>query len=224
MGLSARRLDHALGVHGVGHLQEARDVRAGLEVAFLAVFLGGVCHVVVDVDHDALELGVDLLGGPAQALGVLAHLQGGGGHAAGVGGLRGPKEHARGLQGLDAFHHGGHIRALGDAPAAVLDQGLGGLEADLILGGAGQRDVAGDGPDAGAAHVVLGVGMGVHILLDAAAAHQLDLLHAVQIDAVLVVDVAVGIAHGHDLRAQLGGLLVGEDGHVARAGDHHGPR
>ena len=96
------------------------------------------------------------------------------------------------------------------------------VQADLVLGGAGQGDVAGNGPDAGAALVVFGVRVGVHVLLDAAALDLLDLLDASQVDAVPVVDVAVGIAHGHDLAAQLGGLFIGVDGHVAGAGDDHG--
>ena len=60
------------------------------------------------------------------------------------------------------------------------------------------------------------------VLLDAAALHFLDLLDHVQLDAVLVVDVAVGVAHGDHLRAHLRGLFTGIDGHVAAAADHHG--
>ena len=65
-------------------------------------------------------------------------------------------------------------------------------------------------------------GMIGHVFLDAAAAHFLDLLNSVQVDAVFVDDVAVGIAHRDYLAAQLGSLLVGVDGHVARAGHDHG--
>ena len=36
------------------------------------------------------------------------------------------------------------------------------------------------------------------------------------------MDIAVGVAHGDDLGAQLRGLLAGEDRHVAGAGDDHG--
>ena len=64
-------------------------------------------------------------------------------------------------------------------------------------------------------------GNGGHILLDAAPVAQLDVLHHVQVDTLGVVDVAVGVAEGHDFRAQLRGLLAGEDGHVAAAGDDH---
>ena len=47
----------------------------------------------------------------------------------------------------------------------------------------------------------------------------LDLLNDLVIDAVLIDDIAVGVAHGDDLGAQLGGLLVGVDGHIAGTGD-----
>ena len=64
--------------------------------------------------------------------------------------------------------------------------------------------------------------MGLGVLLDTAAADFLQILDVGQINAVGVVDVAVGVGHGDDLAAQLGGLLVGVGGHVAGAGDDHG--
>ncbi len=64
--------------------------------------------------------------------------------------------------------------------------------------------------------------MGLGVLLDAAAAHFLEVLDVSQIDAVGVVDVAVGVGHGDHLGAQLGRLFAGVDGHVAGAGDDHG--
>ena len=62
--------------------------------------------------------------------------------------------------------------------------------------------------------------MGFGVLADAAAANFLDLLDAVEVDAVRIVDVTVGIGERDDLRAQLGRLFAGVDGHVAGAGDH----
>ena len=70
--------------------------------------------------------------------------------------------------------------------------------------------------------MVLRPGLALGILLDAAPLDLLDLLDQGQVNAVLVVDIAVGVGHGHHLAAQLGGLLAGVDGHVARAGDNHG--
>ena len=49
----------------------------------------GVGALAVDVLHDLLQLSVHRLKGPVQALAVLAHLQAGDSHAAGVGSLEG---------------------------------------------------------------------------------------------------------------------------------------
>ena len=70
--------------------------------------------------------------------------------------------------------------------------------------------------------MILAAGHAGHVLLDAAALHFLDLLDHVKVHAVGIVDIAVGVAHGDDLAAQLGDLLVGVDGHVATAADDHG--
>ena len=58
-----------------------------------------------------------------------------------------------------------------------------------------------------------------HILPDALALHLLQLLHQRQVDAVGVVDKAVGVGHGDHLGAQGRGLFAGVDGHIAGAGD-----
>ena len=81
-----------LGLHGVGDLDEASDVGAGhergqLALGVLDVLLGGLEAVVEAVLHDGLQLLVDLLGGPADALRVLRHLETRNGDASGVGGL-----------------------------------------------------------------------------------------------------------------------------------------
>ena len=64
--------------------------------------------------------------------------------------------------------------------------------------------------------------MGLSILLDAAAADFLQVLDVGQVDAVGVVNIAVGVGHGDDLGAQLGSLLTGVDSDIAGAGDDHG--
>ena len=69
--------------------------------------------------------------------------------------------------------------------------------------------------------MVLRARLAVCIHLDAGPLHLFNLLDQVQVDAVLVIDIAVGVGHGHHLAPQLGGLLTGVDGHVARAGDNH---
>ena len=100
--------------------------------------------------HDALQLGIDLFKGPAQALGVLAHLQTGGGHAACVGSLCRSVQDAVGQVDLDGLRGAGHVGTLAHDGAATLHQSLSGLLVDLVLGCAGQGDVAGDSPDLGA--------------------------------------------------------------------------
>ena len=49
---------------------------------------------------------------------------------------------------LDAVRLGGHVGAFGDQLAAVLDQRLGVVAADLVLGGRRERAVALDAPRA----------------------------------------------------------------------------
>lgn len=176
---------------------------------------------MVDVGHDVVELLVHFLEGPAQAHGVLAHLQTGGGYAAGIGSLSGSKQHTVLLEPGNRLGGGGHIGTLGHGEAAVLHQSLGALQGQLVLGGAGEGNAAGNGPDALAALVILGGGDIIQVGLNAVPLDLLDLLDDLVVDAVLVHDVAVGVAHGDDLAAQLGSLLVGVDGHVAGAGDHH---
>ena len=94
---------------------------------------------------------------------------------------------------LEAGHglgSGGHVSAFGHGEAAIGHQSLGTLQIQLVLGGAGQSDVTGDGPDALAALHVLGGGNVVQIGLDALALDFLDLLDDLVINAVGIVDVA----------------------------------
>ena len=173
-----------------------------------------------DTHHDTLELPVHFLEGPAQALGVLAHLQSGGGHAAGVGGLAGQEVDAFFLEVLGGIQRGGHIGTLADGETAVGHQGLGILQQQLVLSGAGQGNIALDGPHA-LALVVDGIGTGLGVLRQTG---PLDLLHFDQggyVNAVGIVDPAGGIGAGNGLGTQLPGLLNGVGGYVAGTGDGH---
>ena len=88
----------------------------------------------------------------------------------------------------------------------------------FVLRGAGQGDVAGHVPD-GAVLVVLGLGMLIDVLLDALALDFLEALDGLEIHAVLVVDPAVGIAHGDDFAASCVTFSFGINGYVARTGN-----
>ena len=213
------RSDEALCEHDLGDLAERRDVRAGDEVVRICVFLRVLLRAFVDVLHDALEFRVDLLERPLQALGILCHLEGRDGDAAGVRGLGWRKEDLVLLEVGDGIERGRHVRALADGLDSVRDERLRAVEVDLALRRARQCDVALDRPDALAALVVLRLGMRLDIFLDAAAAHLLDFLDGVEVDTVRIVDVAIRVGAGYDLRAEALRLLDGVLGDVARAGD-----
>ena len=70
--------------------------------------------------------------------------------------------------------------------------------------------------------MVLGRWLRINILLDAAAAHFLDLLHESQVDAVLVIYIAVGIGACHNLGTEFLSLLNSISSNVAGAGDNNG--
>ena len=55
--------DPALCLHGGGDFLEAREVRAGKQVAFDAIALGGLLCLRVAAVHDALQALVDFLEG-----------------------------------------------------------------------------------------------------------------------------------------------------------------
>ena len=91
--LSLLYLHYSLRHHCVGDFEEACDVRADNEVVLVSVFLCGVCHVVIDIYHNVVELVIDLFKRPADARAVLAHLERGGRDAARVCRLAGGKEY-----------------------------------------------------------------------------------------------------------------------------------
>ena len=97
------------------------------------------------------------------SLGVRAHLEGGDGDAAGVGGLARAECDALLDQVVGRLAGGGHVGALAHHLAATGDELLGVLEEQLVLRGAGKRDVARFGPHA-AALVVLAAGMRLGVL------------------------------------------------------------
>ena len=91
----------------------------------------------------------------------------------------------------------------------------------LVLRGAGQRDVALDAPHP-AALVIFAVRTIGLVLGQACTLDLLDLLERRHVDTVRIVHPAGGIADGHDLRAQLLRFFDRIDRHVARTADSDG--
>src|SRR5699024_10285338 len=155
---------------------------------------------------------------PRIAARVLLHLERAGRDAAGVRGLAGRvgdlglAEHGHGLGGA------GHVRALGHGEHAVLDQGAGVAGAELVLRRGRDRDVGRDVPDAAALDEAGALAAALGVLVDAAALDLLDLLEQVEVDAVLVDDVAGGVRGGDRGAAELAGLLDRVERNVAGAG------
>ena len=181
-----------LGHHGLGHLEEACDIRADHEIAGLAALDRGVIAGLVDALHDAVQLLVDLVEAPGQAHGVLAHLQAGGGNTARVGGLAGAVQQTRALDEGNGLGRQGHVRALEDRDAAVVDEGLRALCVHLVLARAGMRDVALDVPDVLAALDIPGAGDLISVDGDTGPSLLLDVEELGQVDAVGIVDIALG--------------------------------
>ena len=199
----------------------ARDVGARDVVALLAEGLCGLVGVVVDRLHDALELLVDLRRAPAEALGVLRHLQARRRHAAGVGRLARAVEDLRLHELVDGLERGRHVRALADDLDAVLEQRVRVLAVELVLAGARERAVHRHGPRA-AVLVELDALLALRELGELAALHLLELLHLVDEvlrHAALHVDPAGAVGEGDGLGAELDELLRGVLRDVAGAGD-----
>merc|ERR1719162_2493309 len=203
----------ALGQHGVGHLDEAGNVGPRHVVALLAVKGRGVEGFLVEVRHDGVEPPVDLLARPGEAERVLRHLEAGDRDAARVGRLARSEEHLLRLQVRHRLGGARHVRALAD----------GGLAVHLVLGGAREGDVGLDRPDPLAPGGVLGLGVLLDVLGDAAALHGLevdDVGELLAVDAVHVGDVAAGVGHGDALATEVDHLLAGVGRDVAGAGEH----
>ena len=170
--------------------------------------------------HDALELGVHLLARPGHALGVLAHLQAGRRHAAGVRRLARREQHLGLEEGLDGFRSGRHVRAFAHEDDAMLDEVGGVLVVQLVLTRAGERAVqlVRNLPRIRALEELAGLRqLGKLAALDRLEVHDgLDQFLRV---AFLHVERAGTVGKRHDLRAEAHELLGGERGDVAGTGN-----
>lgn len=229
-------------LHGLDNLGETSNVATGnqrRQDTLLGgdVLLGGVKTVLEAVLHDALEAGIDLLGGPIDPSRVLGHLQTGDGDTTGVGGLAGGVPDGGGagvglavsLEDIDGILGGTHVGTLGEELAAGGDQGLGLVTRDLVLGrgGKGNVDAADDvGPGAGAGDVLeLGGESGLVDELGDLLAINLDGGDGVDLlgseAALLAVEDQGALAVGQrdDGATELDDFESGVLGNVAGAGD-----
>ncbi|MPN60444.1 hypothetical protein SDC9_208172 [bioreactor metagenome] len=69
--------------------------------------------------------------------------------------------------------------------------------------------------------MILGIRTIADIIADASALDFLDILNGVKIDAILIVNPAVGIAQSDNLGAKSLGFFGCVDGDVARTGNNH---
>ena len=83
-----------------------------------------------------------------------------------------------------------------------MEKNLSRFAVDLVLGCTRQSNVTLDGPDALAAFSIGSTFYAVYIFLDASAFYFLDLLYNVQLDAVRIIDVAVGVRQCNNLCTQ----------------------
>ena len=188
----------------------------------MTVLLRGAQGVRHDIFHDLLELGINLVEGPAQTIRVLAHLQAGNRHATGIGGLCGAVQQFRALIHGDGLRRAGHIRAFAHDRAAVVHQRAGGFAVDLVLCGARQRDIARNRPHATAVVMIFGSGHAFGVFLDTATMTELDILDDIKLDALGIVHVSARIRAGDHLRAQTLRLLNRENRDIAGTGNNHG--
>ena len=132
----------------VGDLEEAGDVGAVHVVARRAVFFGGLVRqfswmlIMMLCRRSSTSSRVQL-----RRSEFWRHFEAGNRDAAGVGSLAGAVEDLALEEDVDRLGSRRHVRALGDAVAAVLDQVVGVFDVDLVLGGAGQGNVALDLPE-----------------------------------------------------------------------------
>ena len=192
----------------------------------MAISTSGLIHVVEHIAHELLELAVDLLEGPGEVLGVLAHLEAGNQHATGIGRLAGHERDAVLQEVLSRLERRRHVRTLSNDLAAVCHERLCILEGERVLTSARQRDVARKLPHAASIALVPdGTGTLVdihgeaHALVVPGALLIVDVLEHPVVDTRLVLDPALGVGSGDYGTPKLSDLLDSVDGDVTRAMD-----
>ena len=117
--------DNPLCHHSVNNLLKSCDIGASNIVACYAVAFGSVISLGKNIDHDTLQLGINLIKGPGKPLAVLAHFQSRGGNTAGIRSLTRHKQHVIGQEEVSSLSGGWHIGTFCHGEAAIGLQGFG---------------------------------------------------------------------------------------------------
>lgn len=229
-------------LHGLSNLGEASNVGTSDQGRQGAsggsdILLGGSQTVLEAVLHDALQAGINLLGGPVDASRVLSHLKTRDSDTTSVGGLTGGVPDSGGtgvsltvgLEDIDGILSGTHVGALGDELAASSDESLSLVTGDLVLGSGGESDVdaAGDvGPGAGTGDVLElgsegggGGELGDLLALDLDGGDLVDLLWGEGALLRVEEESTLGVGERDDGATKLNDLQSGVLGDVAGSGD-----
>ena len=99
-----------------------------------------------DINHDGLQLCINLFEGPGKSLTVLAHLQSGGSNTTCIGCFAGAEQNAVLLEVLGSFHGGRHVSALCYSEYAVSNQLFCILQIQFVLGCTGKSYITLHGP------------------------------------------------------------------------------
>ena len=167
---------------------------------------------------------VYLLGGPAEVLGILGHLQTGGGYTTGIDSLTRSKEHAVVLEVMNSTRLASHVADLTAAPTAISLELLGILFGELVLEGARQSDIALNRPSLLACCKLAERGELVgHILhlITVRCTHDEHIIDHLRRDAVRNSYYAVRPRDSHHLGAQFDSLQCGTPCYVAKARESH---
>lgn len=221
-------------MHRLRNLDKASNVASSDQARQLAL-LGRnvlVCSLKSNLKgilHDVLELLIDLLRSPRQALAVLCHLQTRHGDTTGVGGLSwGVPDRfvalvgALGLEEVNGILGAAHVGTLGNDEAASVDEGLGLLLADFVLGRRGERDVDFAGVDPGTSaldvlELAFGLEVGQGAALDLESGNLIDLGGGETF--TFGNEGTLGVGEGDDGGAELHALEGGVLGDVAGSRD-----
>ena len=170
----------------------------------------------MDIFHDLLQTFLSVIERPGVTFSILLHFQRRSRYATSVGCFAGAISDLRIKENLDAFRSGRHVGAFANSDTAIFDEHCRVSAINLILGRRRHGYLTWNFP-----YVALGYVLGVlailSIVLDAAALNFLELLQQRQINALLIIDVTVGVRAGNDLATELVDLLSGVDCNVTGA-------